>query len=72
MKDKIRVLVESKDGEISLEYGENMLAVLDDEFVERIRINGELWDVVEKNISLTTNFDPKVIFIVEKADSEEE
>lgn len=66
MKDKIRVLVESKGGEISLEYGENMLAVLDEAFVDKVSINGELWEIVDRKISLTTNFDPKVIFIVEK------
>lgn len=72
MKDKIRVLVESKDGEISLEYGENMLAVLDEAFRGLVNINGGVWEIVEKKISLTANFDPKVIFIVEKADSKEE
>ena len=66
MKDKIRVLVKSKDGEIDLEYGENMLAVLDVVWKNGLLINGEVWDIVDKKISLTTNFDPKVIFIVEK------
>ena len=67
MKDKIRVLVESKDGEISLEYGENMLKVLNEGWWEMdLLINGEVWNIVDKKISLTTNFDPKVIFVVEK------
>jgi len=66
MKDKIRVLVESKDGEISLEYGENMLAVLDEVWETGLLINGELWEIEDRKISLTANFDPKVIFIVEK------
>lgn len=66
MKDKIRVLVKSKDGEIDLEYGENMLAVLDGVWKNGLLINGELCDIVDRKISLTANFDPKVIFIVEK------
>lgn len=67
MKDKIRVLIESKDGEISLEYGENMLGLLNKGWWETVlAINGDEWEIVEKKISLTTNFDPKVIFIVEK------
>lgn len=72
MKDKIRVLVKSKDGEIDLEYGENMLAVLDGVWKNGLLINGELWGIVDRKISLTANFDPKVLFIVEKADSKEE